>query len=147
NSIGLQMAFDNSNTVGVSGAGQYTTATTGNPQNVTTGLEFSIPLSQIGNPTGPIKLAIFVNGNGHNYASNQFAGDGILDANLGGDSFGGFTGDLSGDHMNDFTGNQYVTVPNPGSGSGLSSGAVPEPGVGMLAVLAGLAFCGQRRRA
>ncbi len=44
NTIGLQMAFDNSNTAGVTGDGPYGTATTGDPQNVKTGLEFSIPL-------------------------------------------------------------------------------------------------------
>ena len=49
---------------------------TDDPQNVTTGLEFSIPLSQIGNPTGNIKLTAFVNGGGHNYSSNQVFGGG-----------------------------------------------------------------------
>jgi hypothetical protein len=146
NSIGLQMAFDNSNAAGVTGAGPYTTPTTGNPQAVTTGLEFSIPLAQIGNPTGPVKLAVFVNGNGHNYASNQFAGDGVLDANLGGNGFGGFTGDLSGDNMNDFTGNQYVTVPGPGSGAGVSTSGVPEPASALLALIAAVGFCSLSRR-
>jgi len=87
-----------------------------------------------------------VNGNGHNYASNQFAGDGVLDANLGGNGFGGFTGDLSGDNMNDFTGNQYVTVPAPGSGAGVSTSAVPEPGSALLALIATMGFCSLSRR-
>ena len=146
NLVGLQMAFDNSNKVGVTGASPYTTPTSGNPQDVTTGVEFSIPLTQIGNPTGPIKLAIFVNGGGHDYASNQFAGDGVLDGNLGGNGFGGFTGDLSGDNMNDFAGNQFVTVPNPGSGAGALAGAVPEPTTALLALMAGLVMCGFSRR-
>lgn len=143
NTIGLEMALDNSNTVGVSGAGPYTIPTAGNPQNVTTGVEFSIPLSQIGNPTGPIKLTIFVNGTGHDYASNQFVGTGILDANLGGNGFGGYTGDLSGVNMNDFLGDQFITIPNPGTGAG---SAVPEPSSIALAMIAGFAACGLSRR-
>jgi hypothetical protein len=140
NTIGLQMAFDNSNTAGVTGDGPYGTATTGDPQNVKTGLEFSIPLSQIGASAGggPIKLAIFVNGGGHDYLANQFAGDGILFGNIGPAPFPSL--DL------DFPGNQFVTVPNPGSGSGVSVSAVPEPTTLLLVVLGCLAACGTSRR-
>jgi hypothetical protein len=143
NTVDLEMAINNSNTVGVTGAGPYTTPTTGNPQDVLTGIEFSIPLTEIGNPGSDIRLAIFVNGTGHDYASNQFAGEGILDGNLGGNGFGGYTGDLSGVNMNDFAGNQFVTVPNPGAG-GLA--AAPEPVTAWLAGIAALAACGLVRR-
>jgi hypothetical protein len=143
NTIDLEMAFDNSNSVGVTGDAPYTTPTAGNPQDVTSGIEFSIPLSEIGTPTGNIRLTVFVNGTGHDYASNQFAGTGILDGNLGGNGFGGFTGDLSGVNMNDFAGDQFVTVPNPGGGS---LGAVPEPASALLALVAALAWGVARRR-
>jgi hypothetical protein len=48
--------------------------TLGDPQNVTKGAEFAIPMSLLGNPTGAIKLAGFVNGQGHDYLSNQVIG-------------------------------------------------------------------------
>jgi len=143
NTIDLELAIDNSNDEGVTGAAPYTTPTTGNPQDVTTGIEFSIPLSEIGNPTGDISLTIFVNGGTHDYASNQWSGTGILDANLGGNGFGGYTGDLAGVNMNDFAGDQFVTVPNPGAGGG---SAVPEPASALLILMAGFAACGLVRR-
>jgi hypothetical protein len=137
NTVDLQMAFDNSNTAGVSGAAPYETPTTGDPQNVNTGLEFSIPLSQIGATagSGPIKLAIFVASGGHNDISNQFAGDGILLDKVGGPPFPNLDGD--------YPGNQYVTVPNSGSGASLA--AVPEPATFVLMVFGCLA-CGSLRR-
>jgi hypothetical protein len=51
-----------------------TGGTLGDPQNVTTGVELAIPLSVLGNPTGAIRLAGFVNGGGHDYLSNQVIG-------------------------------------------------------------------------
>lgn len=109
NTIGLEMALDNSNIFGVfSGTG----ATAGDPQNVVTGLEFSIPLSSIGNPTGDIHVTTFINGDGHNYASNQFGGEGILGPNLGGDGTGGFTGDMAGVNLENIAGAQFVTISN-----------------------------------
>jgi hypothetical protein len=136
NTIGLQMAFDNSNTAGVTGDGPYGTATTGDPQNVNTGLEFSIPLSQIGATagSGPIKLAIFVNNGFHDYISNQFAGDGLL--------FGNY-GPLPMNLDLDFPGNQFVSVPNSGAGS---LTAVPEPGTLLLTAIGALIACGIVRR-
>lgn len=143
NIVDLKMAFNNSNVVGVTGDAPYTDPTAGNPGDVQTGLEFSIPLSQLGNPTGDIKIFAFINGNGHDYASNQFSGIGILESNLGGNGFGGFTGDLSGVNLTDFAGDQFVTVPAPPA---LNVGVVPEPTTGLLALLAGLGLLPARRR-
>ncbi len=139
NTIDLQMAFNNSNTAGVGGDGPYETPTTGDPQNVNTGLEFSIPLSQIGATagSGPIKLAIFVNNGFHDYISNQFAGDGILLGNVGPSPFPNLDGD--------YPGNQFVTVPNSGAGSGAQVAAVPEPATLGLIIVVCIA-CGALRR-
>ncbi|MEZ4334170.1 MAG: hypothetical protein R3F35_20660 [Myxococcota bacterium] len=104
NVVGLQMAIDNGNGGGVSDQPPYTTPTTEDLSDVVTGIEFSIPLSEIGDPQGDIRLMLFVNGSGHDYASNQFSGDGILVGN---------PGDLSGVDLNDFAGDQFVIVPEP----------------------------------
>jgi hypothetical protein len=137
NTIGLELAFDNSNIAGVSGDGPYETPTAGNPQDVTTGVEFSVPLSALGASagSGDIKLTIFVNSGGHDFISNQFGGTGILLGNVAGPPFPNLAGDYPGD--------QFVTVENgaPGSGSG-----VPEPGSLMLIVAGCAAAFGAARR-
>lgn len=122
NIVNLQMAIDNSNVAGVGTNGPYNTPTSGDPQNVRTGIEFSIPLSEIGSPAGNIGLVIFVNGAGHDYVSNQFAGTGILRGILGGDGNGGFADDLSAIKLNNIAGNQFVIVTQ----SGIAA-TVPEP--------------------
>lgn len=45
---------------------------------VTTGVELAIPLSALGNPTGTIRCAAFINSGDGAYASNQFAGIGLV---------------------------------------------------------------------
>ncbi len=102
NDIDLLMAINNSNTQGVnSGSG----AATGNPGSVLTGIEFSVPLSLLGNPTSDIKIAAFIgSGNYGNSVSNQFAGVGILGGNLG------TPGTVN---LANIAGNQFVTVPVP----------------------------------
>jgi hypothetical protein len=137
NSIGLELGFNNSNAVGVTGDGPYATPTTGNPQDVLTGIEFSIPLSEIGNPAGPIRLTAFVNNSNHDFSSNQYAGEGILFDNVG---------NLMPDLELEFSGAQFVTVANPGAGGGAGAVSAPEPGTLMLFVIAGLAACGFARR-
>jgi hypothetical protein len=162
NTIDLKLAIDNSNTAGVVGNDPYNLPTTdtngdlrpaGDPQNVTKGIEFSIPLSAIGNPTsgGSIKLFAFINGGGHDYASNQFIGttspsdatNGLLTGNLGGNGFGGYTGDLSGVNMLDFLGDQFVSINIPAALA--AGGAAPEPAAAILAIVA-LAGAGALRR-
>jgi hypothetical protein len=134
NFIDLKMAIDNSNTAGVTGDGPFETPTTGNPQDVRTGVEFSIPLSVLGNPAGPIKLLAFVNGGGHDFLSNQVSGEGVLFNNLG---------SLMPDFSLEFTGDQFVTIPNPAVAA---AGAVPEPAGLVLMGLAAAALGVHARR-
>jgi len=128
NQIDLELAFDNSNVAGVSGDGPYGTATTGDPENVVTGLEFSIPLDELGLPAtgfvGDIRLTAYINGGTHDFASNQWAGDGILGSNVG--IFGALGYDLDFDVVGD----QFVTISQAAAAS--SVGTVPEPTSALL---------------
>ena len=83
----------------------------GDPAAVRKGVEFKIPLSSIGNPTGAIKLMAFINGQSHDYASNQFLPSlPAQTGNLGGDGTGTFTGNVGGIDLTTFAGNQFVSV-------------------------------------
>lgn len=115
--FGIQAAIDNSNIVGVDGNPAGTSTGAG----VNTGIEVRIPLSVLGwDGSSPIKVCAFINGGGHDYASNQFisplpAGYGnmgeprVIDlSGIPGDQFftvGGGTppnpcpSDLNGDHV------------------------------------------------
>ena len=134
NTVGLQLAFNNSNTAGVQqGAladpndSSNWTATGGDPNDVITGVEFSIALSELGDPNSlsDIKIVAFINGNGHHYSANQYGGEGVLQNNLGGDGSGGFTGDLAGVDLSTIAGDQFVTLTVPAPLGAAS--AVPEP--------------------
>jgi hypothetical protein len=111
---GIGVAFDNSNVAGIlggTGAADPIAA-----QAVTTGIELAIPLAAIGSPAGAFKVSAMINGSNHDFLSNQFLGG--LPAgtgNLGGDGAGTFTGTLSGINLNQFAGDQYFIVPEPGS--------------------------------
>ena len=66
---GIQAAIDNSNIVGVDGDPAGTSTGAG----VATGIELRIPMSVLGwDGVSPIKVCAFINGGGHDYASNQF---------------------------------------------------------------------------
>ncbi len=112
NTIGLQAAIDNSNTAGVLGSGGPFELVDGedDPENVVTGIEFSIPLAALGNPTGDISLTAFINGSSFDYLANQFSGDGSLEGNEGGDGNGNGTGDLSGVNLANIAGDQIVKI-------------------------------------
>ena len=136
NFVDLELALDNSNTGGVDGG----TGAPSDPsavESVMTGIEFSIPLSAIGNPTGDILIFAGINGTGHDFFSNQFAGEGIVRSNLG-------TEVLSSDPFPitfaDIAGDQFVTV------SQGASAAVPEPcAAAMLVLAAGFGVTARRR--
>jgi len=94
--------------------------------NATTGLEFSIPLSLLGNPSGSVMVLADINGGGDSYLSNQFLpGLPVGTGNLGTSAFN--FGSTPG---------EYFTV-----------SPVPEPTTLALVGLSGLAtFLGIRRR-
>jgi hypothetical protein len=114
NASPILVAYDNSNTAGVSGGSGA--ADQGAAAAVTTGLELAISLSDLGYTGGPINIMAGVNNQNHNYWSNQFLG-GLTapQGNLGGDGAGGFTGEGAIDFTL-FAGNQFFTVvPEPSS--------------------------------
>ena len=103
---GIRLTLNNSN---VSGVGAGTGAATGNPGAVSTGAEFAIPLSLLGNPTWGqgVKVAAFINGSGHDFVSNQVLGG----LPIGTDNLG----DPHNVNFNNYAGNQYFVVPEPAS--------------------------------
>jgi hypothetical protein len=101
NDIGFRMAIDNSNTQGVNGGSG---AATGNPQSVTTGIEFSIPLAMLGSPTGDLRLTAFIGNSQYSNLSNQFSGVGVLQGNLG--------APVSSINLAAIAGDQFVTIPH-----------------------------------
>jgi hypothetical protein len=69
NPNGIQVTLDDSNPHGLgNGCGAAATPT------VTTGIEWSIPLAAIGNPTGCIRVTAFVSSVDHTMISNQVTG-------------------------------------------------------------------------
>ena len=161
NTIDLQMGFDNSNTEGVLGSqgegpnGDDFSTVDGedNPEAVTSGWEFSIPLEHLGDPTGDIKITAFINNDGHNFISNQFSGDGIEDENNPVEINGGNLGNVNffadGDDpalftLADVVGDQFVTIVAPQAV--VAEGQIPEPASVILlgTLLAGL-LCIRRR--
>lgn len=123
NGIGLALNNTHVSTMGASGTA-LSGATSG--ANTTTGLELSIPLSLLGNPSGSIEVLADINGGSNGYLSNQFLpGLGTGSANLGTATF----------NMGS-TPNEYFTVV-----------PTPEPSSVMLAAggVATLLFLRRRR--
>ncbi|MEX2111729.1 MAG: hypothetical protein WD845_01000 [Pirellulales bacterium] len=135
----LEFGFNNNNSAGVvagTAAADQTAAAA-----VTTGLEFSIALADIGNPGfGDLIKIHAAYGNGdNNFHSNQVLaglptdmmnGVALGTGNLGGNGSAGFTGTLSGVNFSNYAGDQFFSIRVP----------VPEPASGVLAALAGLAL-------
>ncbi|MEZ6189930.1 MAG: hypothetical protein R3C45_01390 [Phycisphaerales bacterium] len=108
----LEFGFNNTNTAGVGGS-SGAAANQAAALAVTKGFEFSIALTDIGNPQpgDAIKIhAAYGNGN-NNYHSNQILGGlPVGTGNLGGNGAGGSIGDLSGINFNNFAGDQFFTI-------------------------------------
>ncbi len=111
----IHFGFNNTNTAGVGG-------NTGNPANqaaalaVTTGLELSIALADIGNPApgDNINIHAVYGSSNNNFHSNQtLAGLPISTGNLGGNGSGGGIGNLSGINFNNFAGDQFFSITIP----------------------------------
>jgi len=123
NASPIEFAYDNSNIAGV-GGGNGALADQSAAAAVQTGLEMSIDLADIGSPTGDFRVMAFVNGGGHDFASNQFLGGvPVGTGNLGGDGAGNFTCVVNFD-LNQFAGDQFFTVPEPASIALLALGAL-----------------------
>jgi hypothetical protein len=133
NASPIGVGYDNSNIAGVGGSAPNA-ANQAAAAAVTTGLELSIALSDLGYTGGPINVMAAQNNQGHNYWSNQFLGGLPAPAgNPGGDEAGNFTGEGAID-MTHYAGNQFFTV------------GVPEPATLGLFGLAGLGLLAVRRK-
>ena len=75
----------------------------GNPADVTTGIEFVIPMIELGDPQGAISMFVAVNGGGHDFLSNQvLSGVPLTTGNLGEPRTTDFT-TIAGDQFATFT--------------------------------------------
>jgi hypothetical protein len=111
---GCQLSINNSNVAGVSGDSNNP----GSGCGVTTGIEMKIPLVLLGwDGSSDIKVCAFINGGGHDYASNQFLGSlPVSTGNLGGDGTGGYVGGFPAAlrfNLNSFPGDQYFSANGP----------------------------------
>ena len=130
----LEFAINDNNVAGVTGGSGA--ANPADAAAVTTGMEFSVALADLGNPAvgSTIRIAAMINNGDHNYLSNQILGALLPpQGNLGGDGSGGFTGTLSGVNFNNFAGLQYFSV------------LVPEPAALALLAPALIALSARRR--
>lgn len=121
----VQAAYDDANTMGVGGG--TGAASTSASAAVSTGLELFIPWAALGLSNGAtFRIAGFQNGGGHDYASNQFIGGfaTVPQGNLGGDGNGNFTGGIVNFDLNDFDGQQFISVPSPSAAALLGLAAL-----------------------
>jgi hypothetical protein len=134
NTVGV--AYNDSNVAGITGG-------TGSANqvaalSVTTGLELSIALSDLG-ATGDIRVMVGQNNPGHDFWSNQFLGGlPAPQGNLGGNEAGGFTGEGAID-MTHFAGDQFFTVAQE------PTAGVPDAGSTFLLLAASIAGLGAFR--
>lgn len=125
NYLGASANINNINTAGVDGSNGGASSGAG----VTTGLEMCIPLSSLGNPTGFLKVMGFVNGGGHDFASNQF-----MPALPTGTSN---PGEPRAINLSTLSGDQFATVVVPGNYAPVSENLITgTPFGGDLASLA-----------
>ena len=112
---GIIIGIDNSNTGGVDGGA------INDPNSVTTGLEFIIPLSVLGNPVGAVGISAMINGGGHDFLSNQV---------LGGVGGAGNLGEPRAVNLANVPGDQFFRI-------------IPEP-TSLALLIAGLALVRRR---
>ena len=113
-SNGLVIGFNNTNSVGV-GSNQGQLANQEQAKLVRTGTELAIPLELIGSPKNEIRICVMINGQGHDYLSNQFLGAmPEWTGNLGTDGLGGYVDNssLRNIDLNDFEGDQFFVITN-----------------------------------
>jgi predicted outer membrane repeat protein len=99
-SDGVQVGINNSNTAGV-----MTGSAVGNPADVTTGIELSIPLALLGNPAGAIQVCAFIGSPDNAFLSNQVLGS-LPPATLN-------LGQPAPVNFSSIAGDQFVTIPAP----------------------------------
>lgn len=127
NIFNAAIALNNSNVAGVDGnAG---TAQGLNALTALTGVEIQLPLASLGiGSANGLRVMAFINGQNHDYLSNQFLGSlPVGQGNLGGDGAGTFNGSVGGINLNAgyASGDQFFTlVPAPGSAALLGIGAL-----------------------
>jgi hypothetical protein len=122
---GVIAGYNDANTGGVTGGNGA--ASQAAAAAVSTGLELFIPWSALGLTNGStFRIAGFQNGGNHDYASNQFLGGfaTLPQGNLGGDGNGAFIGGPVNFDLNDFDGDQFVTVPGPSAAALLGLAAL-----------------------
>jgi hypothetical protein len=151
----IELGYNDANIAGVSGGDQAADPVAA--AAVSTGTEFAMDLSALG-ITGNFKVMAFVNGSGHDFASNQFLpGLPAPQGNLGGDGTGTYTGNLAGINLNNYAGDQFTSINFSGvtndwnlatggdwnTAANWSSNVVPD-GPTAQAVLAGPAGAGTR---
>lgn len=121
----LDFAINDNNAAGVTGGTGQTGGTAATQfaaaSAVTTGMEFSVSLADLGNPQVGSQICIVaaINNGDHNYLSNQILGGlPAPQGNLGSDGAGNGNGSLSGVNFNQYAGDQFFcvrVVPEPTS--------------------------------
>ncbi len=107
---GIDVSYDDANSAGVTAG--TTAATQADASKVRTGLELGITLSDLGYTTGAVRVSAFINNEFHTYVSNQVLGG----LPSGTDNLGvSFNGNSGGIDFNNYAGDQFFTVPAPGT--------------------------------
>jgi hypothetical protein len=105
NQSAIRAAYDPSNVGGIGGS-QGAAADQTAALSVTTGLEICIALSDIGSPASDIRVMLLQNNSNHDFLSNQTLGGlPVSTQNLAAPA---------GINFNNFTGDQFFTIPNGG---------------------------------
>lgn len=118
NAAPINVALNNSNVTGIVAGDDAANAL--DAAAVATGVELGIPLSNLGNPTGPIRVTTLISSSNYGFMSNQFLGG--LPAPFGNLGVGSNGAQFS---LGDYTGDQFFTI-----------AAVPEASAAWLVAVA-----------